>query len=118
MLPFWLDDQQHVSMSFEKVDGKVLVCGSDPDASDRSTSEFKAVLRTEQQEAFINAVKEGRQAQPMAWVLSNTNATTANVATNTVVIVGPGTGDGSGPKAPYQLILAQPLAAAVAARAQ
>jgi uncharacterized protein YwqG len=102
-LPFWLENQQQLRMSFQNVDGTVVVLGHDPNADDMTKSEFQVVLRTEQQDAFITAVREGRQAQLLP---SNTNAVIADTTSDAVVIVGPGTGDGSGPKAQYQLSLA------------
>lgn len=102
-LPFWLENQQQLRMSFQNVDGSVIVLGHDPTADDMTKSEFNVVLRTEQQDAFVTAVREGRQAQLLP---SNTNAVTTSTTSNDVVIVGPGTGDGSGPKVQYQLTLA------------
>jgi hypothetical protein len=101
-LPFWLQGQLALSMSFQNVDGKVIVRGRNPQAaSGNDASVFEAELRTEQKDAFIAAVRENRQAQPIGAQASNANEATAS----TVIIIGPGGGDGSGPKMQYELEL-------------
>jgi hypothetical protein len=73
---------------------------------------FEATLRTDQEADFVQAVSEARQLEKIL-----PRPVNDNVDVNVVVITGPDTGDGPGPK--YHLVLPanrQSAAVAVGAR--
>jgi hypothetical protein len=86
--PFWPAGLTRLRLCIEERDGKLIAHGHDPD--NNNVTVFEATLLPALEDAFVQAVRD-------AWQVP-TPPVNDNEGPSVVVITGPDTGDGPGPK--------------------
>jgi hypothetical protein len=122
---FWPDGRTRLIVACEMLDDGATVIARALDPDRDTAIAFRSELRLDQKAGLLQAIRDGREPEPLAAPASNENARAAGhgatpptgavtVDADTVIIGDPG-GDGPGPKL-YKLVVSSAQDAARAAR--